>query len=354
MNTIIKRLSLPLVGFALLASGCSQRPEKIPVIAPKTAETGSIFTPEDKEATLFSRPVSMGYISNWKATNGVSLFSTPSDLDVIVIEENPLLLTPAMEIDLARTREIKRTKVFCSNDLQALEKEAKKEFKKRFSAKTRAKKEEWKNVEGDNKPSKEQQEKELKELEATINTEVAKEIQELATKQIVYSLSIMPLFDGLNLKLPEKAHFLSQTFLNELLKKVTDVCGGTDAPLLIIQNPIEEARSYIEKATWIVFGRKVIENKVSDFTEEAQQWPNNRYLPLVNLADGNKDKGYATPIAFSPEKALPCEEDIINWKAPNRAGVAYEHIEHDAAYDGNAKKTYPTLNHLIKLIYTTK
>ena len=131
----------------------------------------------------------------------------------------------------------------------------------------------------------------------------------------------------------------------QLLSKITAVAGGTNKAFLAIEAPFEEARAEIEKATWIIFNKKVLEYRLSNFEREALQWKDNRYIPSASFKGKDQKEGFMDETHFSLDE-LPRMQSILYWQAPNKAGVAYYHTELDAS---NVVETMPygTLTSLI-------
>lgn len=349
MNSITKHLlilSLAVVGF----SSCTDI-ESVPVIAP-TWNTDEAVQQAYKN-NMFSRPMAIGMLYDWHAVNGISLYNTPDSLDVIVVKGNGMMITPAMAEDLKLTREIKKTKVLLGVDLNTIDELKAKDVKKELKTKRKALQETWTE---ENMPTPEEKEKFIMELEAQITDQAKSMMAENATKIVGDALSQMKAFefDGISIKLPEHFLYLTKESAVAVLKSVTAQAANDKDYLLSIETPFEEGREEIEKAAWVIFDRNLIDRSLSQFTEEAQIWSETRFIPSANFKDANNGKGFPDSKVFDPTGKTPRTIDIINWQAPNKAGVAYYHIENDAKYNEGIRMSYLDLRYLINKLSLTK
>lgn len=312
------------------ATSCQQKQEPLEVVAP--------IIPTDSEAlrsyksSLFSRPIVVGFLNDWRATNGILLANTPDSLDVAIVSAPEYSVTPAMELDLRTVQQEKLTKVLLRADLEQINKRATTELKREGAARRKALQASWTTPE--NTPSATEQASQLGALEQAVQAEVSTNATEEVKQQLTTALAAVQKskMDGISVKLPSNLQIFSAEALRTLLAPILEVSGEGKALLLAIEQPLPELRAELEQATWLIFSTDNPEKQLSHFTQEAALWPNNRYLPSVDISASWNAKGYQDSKVFSPGSPLPCSEEVITWHAPNKAGVAYYGIDTDANY----------------------
>lgn len=347
-NTLYRTSALGLLTM-LSFSGCNKVdpvPVDTPLIPIKTEALKAY------KSNMMSRPVTIGILNGWKATNGVMLISTPDSLDVIVVKDVSSELTSAQTEDLKNVREKKLTKVLLSCDLYSVDEAAAKELKTRQTAERKSLIATWK---GDAVPDEETQSKLLADLEKKVNEEVvAKAIaSEKGYVETIYKVVNESGFDGIYVKLPASFGVLSRAHTKDLLGGILSETVEK-GKYLAIATPFEDARAEIEKATWVIYDHKVIEHRISAISSEAAAWSNNRYLPMVDLADDTNSAGFLDSKIFSPDGVANRITETIFWTAPNRAGVVFDHIEKVAVYNEQQKTTYVDLKNYINQVALTK
>lgn len=342
-----------VVGTLLLlaSSGCDLKDQPVEVKAPTIpTDTESL---DVYKRSLFSRPIVMGFFQEWGATNGVMLATTPDSLDVAVVEPLHSEITPAMAKDLQTVQTEKRTTVLLRGDLQAISNRYGKKLKKESAARRKALVKSW---DPEQMPSAEEQATRLAALEA----EVTKTIREEAAAEAAQAVNTLLQngkefgFNGVSVYLPDNFTVFTEEVLISLLSKVGTECGKGKTMHLAIENPFEEARTQIEQATWVVYNEQTPDKYLQDFTKEAYIWSNCRYLPSVDLSADSDVKGFLDSSVFNPAGKTPASIEVINWDAPNRAGVAYYDAESDANFDTTSKRAYPQLRVLINMVGWTK
>lgn len=350
VKNIIKCLFSGVV-LAFVVSACNNKIEPLEVVAPTIPVDSEALT--TYKSSLFSRPIVMGFLTNWKATNGIMLASTPDSLDVVVVCVDGYEITEAMKLDMTNVIEEKQTSVLLRTDINSIDNKYAKDLKKEMRAKRKELKAGWTE---DQMPTPEEQETLFAELENQIKEKYVSAANKEALNEVNSALEAMTSnqFSGLCLKLPESFSILTEEGVINILNIVVAKCGGTQQPFLAVETPFEAGREQIEKATWVIYNRQTIEKRLSYFTEEAVLWSNSRYLPSVDISKGDDAKGFFDSGTFTIGNPMPCREEVISWKAPNRAGVAYYSIEVDANYNEDTKDTYPEMRRLINLVGITK
>lgn len=316
----------------LMASlfGCDSV-KSIDVIVPKNEPNTEALLKYKND--IFSRPLAMAMHYKWGLQTGYSLFELPDQIDVIVIKENSGNPSIAMLQDLKATQEVKGTIVLSSVDINEIDIDLSKALRKELKERRTALLNSWTE---DNSPTEEEQNALISELEENTTKEFrAKGVEQakaLLTPLITGELA--DVYDGINIKFPETFGVLTAEDANALLALVPNNYGGKVKPYLSVESPYEEGRAMIEKATWVIYSRKVADLKLADFTAEAQEWSNNRFIVSADLSDKNNMNGFTDESVFTVE-GLSRTKSIIYWSAPNKAGIAYFHTEVDAfEYEG--------------------
>lgn len=334
-----------IIGLALLSCNKNVRIEPAEVVTPRNEINTE--TLESYKNSLLGRPIVMAMHYGWGADggSGAQLYRLPDYLDVVVVKDSRHQLLGWMEKDLSTTQQVKKTKVLNAIDFHAIDTQYADEFKTKFKRQRDKLRNSWKDLETPLTP--EEQAEQLANLEKALTEELHTNALAKATKDTEEQVDAISKygFDGICVKLPENFQLITKEEATQLLSKITAVAGGANKAFLAIEAPFEEARAEIEKATWIIFNKKVLEYRLSNFENEALQWKDNRYLPSASFKGKDQKEGFMDETHFSLDE-LPRMQSILYWQAPNKAGVAYYHTELDAS---NVVETMPygTLTSLI-------
>lgn len=329
MNKKTYKWLLTILAGAAIAS-CQKHTTPAEVVAPhKEINTEAL---KSYKNSILGRPIVMAMHYGWGADggSGAQLYRLPDYLDVVVVKEARHELLAWMEKDLSTTQQVKQTKVLNAIDFHATDTKLASELNTIIKRQRNKIKESWKSLE--TQPTPEEQAEQLANAEKALTEEYHTKALEMAihdTKEQIEAIHNYG-FDGICVKLPEDFALLSKEDISSLLSQVTEVAGEGKGAFLVIESPYDEARTEIEKATWIVFNRKVMEHRLSHFYDEASQWKDNRYLPSASFMGNDKTEGFLDETHFSL-KELPRMHSILYWQAPNKSGVAYYHTELDAA-----------------------
>ena len=164
-------------------------------------------------------------------------------------------------------------------------------------------------------------------------------------------------FDGISIEFTDEVDipFSSETF-SKLLASVIAAKGNL---LLLVENPYSSTDAAVAKplssANWIVYHKKNNE-LLKSFTEQAANFPNNRYLPSTDFTEETLADGFSDSKRFSPDGKngrYSRLDDILYWTASNRGGIALYHIEKDY-YNLSGKSTFKNLRALIHQLQQQK
>ncbi|MDO5017038.1 MAG: hypothetical protein Q4E10_01590 [Porphyromonas sp.] len=328
MDKKILKWLLASVAAVGLAS-CQNNIEPVEVITPRNEiDTETL---DSHKSSVLGRPIVMAMHYGWGTGNGsgVQLYRLPDYLDVVVVKETMHDLLPWMAEDLKITQEVKQTKILNSIDYRAIESVLMSDLKKAVKKQRDLLRKEWAAMA--EQPTEEEQASLLLEVEAKAKETFGAKALELAKQETAEQLEAISQFgfNGVCVQLPTEFELFTKENVTALLSTVTAKCGGDNEPYLVIEAPFEEARAEIEKATWIVFNRPVLEHLLANFSNEAKAWPSNRYLPSADFTDKENEDGFKDETHFTIGN-LSRMHSIQYWQAPNKAGVAYYHTEKDA------------------------
>lgn len=329
MNKRIYKWSLLALAVLAIVS-CKNAIEPAEVVTPRNdIDTQALHTYKN---SLLSRPIVMAMHYGWGAEggSGAQLYRLPDYLDVIVVKETRHELLPWMHQDLAITQQTKRTVVLNDIDLNKIDTQAELELKVKVKRQRDKLKATWAAME--KQPSEEDQAKALEAIDTKLTNDFKKSTLAQAQKEASEQLAAIETykFDGTCVKLPEDFKLISKDEVLAILTSITAKCGSKNQPFLAIECPFEEARQEVEKATWVVFNRKIVEPALANFTEDANTWSKNRFIPSASFIGKDMEKGFKDETHFSLGN-LNRMQSILYWQAPNKAGVAYYHTEKDAA-----------------------
>ena len=338
---------------ALLAMACTDR-EPIEIEAPqRTIHTEAL---KQYKANLDKRNITMGMLYNWTNEGGSFLMKTPDSLDVVVIKDNYNDLSETQKKDLTEAQQKKATKVFVGLNFEAQLKtyEAEKETKV-----TAAKELKQKELDADPNLIDEQKKEALKKVEEDVIASLATATIETLQKHTNEVLQIAKNngFDGISIEFTDEVDtpFSSATF-SKLLASVIAAKGNL---LLLVENPYSSTDAAVAKplssANWIVYHKKNNE-LLKSFTEQAANFPNNRYLPSTDFTEETLADGFSDSKRFSPDGKngrYSRLDDILYWTASNRGGIALYHIEKDY-YNLSGKSTFKNLRALIHQLQQQK
>lgn len=315
---------IPLCLWVASLASCTTKVEPVQIVAPT-------LTPNEQQLKEYKqnmeqRQVTVGFLPDWGKNHAYSLYNTPEKLDIVVVNTLPEQMLETQQADLRQTQTTKHTRVLLLYSVEEAQKKAFKTFKSKFKAARKQKEKEWA---AGNAPSKPEQLIALAELETKMQQEAAQTLTENTRKEMQQYQAATKVYDGICVELPTSYTLLTTKDMAELLQGVTAVAGKGKEKILIIQNPTTEATAEMEKANWLMIAPKG-DVTWNTFDAMAQQWPNAKVIAGVDLTDAKNDEGYNDSQTISTGTSrLPRPQDIINWKAPNKAGVAYLHIEAD-------------------------
>ena len=279
---------------SLLAAVACTEVEPIQVEAPQRAINTQALA--QYKANLSSRQITMGALYNWGKEAGAILMSMPDSLDIVVVKNNYDAINGALKNDLSSVQNQKATKVLVGIDFSGI---------------------------------------------TTTTTEVL-------TKQAIDAVAIAKAngFNGISIEFPQAAsEFFSATAFNNVLTEVAKSKGDL---LLVIENPYEQAATLNITPNWVVYKKKN-NQLLKNFTLQAEQWANVRYLPSADFSEDSDDAGFTDSEIFAPDGKdgrLPRTREIIKWKSSNKGGVALYHIEKDY-HNQSGKVTCKNLRKLI-------
>lgn len=342
---------LVLLSLFLSFVGCDTKIKPLEVVTPVASPDFSKLEAYKKDFS--NRPVTIGYLYHWEKGGGYSLMNTPDSLDVVVLKNAPKSLSENLQKDLQDVRQLKQTRVLFSIDIASLQKAALANLKTQIKKGRKELEKSWN--ESPQKPDRETQKAELAKLENTLKGKLSAEMKQEVTSRVSDLLQMLKAnaIDGLNVQLPETFELCTVEDALTWLRTLTAEAGKGKPYFLAVETPCVECRSEIEKAQWIVYNQKE-EPLWKNFSQGAETWKNSLYFPSVDLSDSKLTEGFAdsrTLAASAAERSR--ENDVINWKASNKGGVAYFHIE-EMAFKYESGYSYGPLRRLINNVQIKK
>lgn len=281
------------------------------------------------KSNLSERNISVGMMYNWGVESGAFLKNTPDSLDVVVLKEGFDVQNPYLKEDITSTKKQKATKVLFGADLQQMAKNYEQDRDAEIASLKNEKQKEW-------ALSKERlTEAQKKQILTEIETQVTQKWSEWAEKELQNKATEIKTqitdfeFDGVSVEVPQAFNEgVSQTRVTEFLTALTEFAGQGKNLLFIVENPFQEGQEAIAKAHWVIH-RNPKNKLLASFTNQAKQWGTSKYLPSVDFTEDALEEGFVDTPTFSLSGRLSRIFDVVNWAAPNRAGVAFYHIEKD-------------------------
>lgn len=316
-NTIITALTCIALGFI----SCENNPEPIKVITPKREINTSLL--KEYKKNIDQRNIAIGAIYNWGVKNESNLMQTPDSLDIIIVKDNYLTINEQQKQDLQQVQKIKFTKVLIGADLNS-SLEMLKEEQRMITQKRLKEKEKEFILSGDVLTAVKKDEI-INEILTVSNEELQEKTNtffKMLAQKAVSSLKENA-FDGMSIELPERyENDLDQEVCTHFIENVTPTLNGK---ILIIENPKSNPEN--EKANWLVVRKKAENNTLAFYEDWASQFPNKKLLASVDFSSEDIDKGFSDSSIFLKEGKLSKIIDITHWKASNKGGVLFYHIE---------------------------
>ncbi len=329
------------IGVAMAA--CSKI-EPIRIIAPqRPIDTQGL---EQFKTIMETRKVSMGMVYGWGKNENSNLMHTPDSLDIIIVKDGYGTLSDHQKKDLAEVQTQKATRVLLGVNLEASSQQLSQLVESTINARKKTTEETLRK----NNPSITDQavKVELHSVAAKTTREYAETVPADLSKiaDSVKTLLQQYQFDGISVEIPQNFTALYQAeAVATFLQSINQFAGKGKGALLIIENPFTEGADIIKEAQWVVY-RNVTNNRLANFDALARNWPDSRVVASVDFSREEQLNGFADSETFSSTGILPQAIDVVNWKFPTRAGVAYYHIEKNYS-DIDGKVSYKTLRYSI-------
>ena len=335
--------ALSALALTLGFSACDTKIEPIEVVSPKAPINSELFREFKASAESRSAVLAMHY--DWRARSINSLMNLPDSLDAVVLKndwQEPYSEFYLKDIDDVRT--IKHTRVFASVDLPSLVKSTERAIKADFRSKKNEFEASWDDAAHADDPD--AKKKALADLEASVRKTHIASANESASKLITDALAAADKYmDGVSLEMPRDTAVFSIAACKALLAQITAAKATNPKLRYIVENPFSELSADFASATWAVYHNSA-DPKYSLLESTAKAWSAASFVPGIDISSKKDVDGFADSPFFDPNGAIPLTIDIINFKAPNKAGVAYYHTETKASeYEG--VYNYPSLRKLI-------
>lgn len=342
---LLLSLVLPLLALSSCADWTTQEP--IPVDEPILRPSEQVI--RDYKSDIFSRPIVIGMMHGWGEHPTLWLTQTPDSLDVVILKSVSGELTSAQQFDLVSARNNKKTLVLMGLDIDELDQKGSKALDRRLSEERAALNARW--AASETEVSAEERSQAIEEMTQRVTKELHDKYLESVTTRTESLLKSMNniFLDGYSVKLPEAYSLFTPEEVAALLESThAGISKLSNDYLFAVESPSEAARTTIEQATWVIYDCPAVDPTLGHYTEMAAQWPKSRFIPAIDLSDKKNVLGYPDTKIFSASKT-PRERELIHWSATNKSGVAYDHMEVDAA-----NGSYALLRDLINATSLTK
>ncbi|MCA5005322.1 glycoside hydrolase family 18 [Sphingobacterium bovistauri] len=334
-------------------------PEPIDVIVP----TRSINTSQllSYKSNLANRNIAVGIIYDWGIKDGSQLMHTPDSLDMIIIRGDVSNLSEVQQKDLENVQSIKGTKVLSSFEIEEVSEDLPKNTYPTDSASTRRDKLLAKWVAENPSATFAQRRAQSDTIYKYQLIDAQKEYTKLFVATIDKKFEPLKAnleqlknstFDGISIKLPSiRSGTLTDKDVDNLISDhISNIQNGLGKKLiLIIENPQEVISNAAKIADWLIYNQNTAVNSFANFSNSALFFPSNKFIASVDLSSETDEEGFADTDYFGPNGILSRSLDITNWSAPNKAGVAYIHLEKDY-HNLSGNLTYSTVRYGIKKI----
>ncbi|MFT3904657.1 MAG: hypothetical protein QM727_15905 [Niabella sp.] len=295
------------------------------------------------KSNLSDRYVSIGYIYDWGNTDASILMHTPDSLDIIVVKNGYDHLSIAQITDLNDVKSKKATKVLLGLDFNA-NVITPSDLADTITVRQGRRQQEL-TAEGAGP--------------AQITTELAKvktDTENWAKAIAVYQYNNLMIkanelireykFDGISILLPVNSGYLQEP-VNIFFQNLGADYGLGKQNILVIENPDIIYSDVLVKANWLVYNKQTPDYYLTYFTEDAAKLPGSKFVPSADYTNETDTDGFLDSETFSATGILPRTRDIVNWKASNKGGAAFYHIEKNYT-DISGNLTYNSLRHAIR------
>ncbi|GEM_PF-267670 len=360
--TLYKMKHLPVrlvvvLSLCMLVTACNKLiPEPVTVIPPtREVPTQAL---QAYKTNLDSRFVAIGFMYGWGKADASILMHTPDSLDIIVVKDGYEKLSDAQVADLKTVQGKKATRVLMGYTLTDVNELLPSNQTLTDTVTNRAARALALFVSA-NPTATTARRNAFRDSAQAANRPIAG--LEMRTK--AYGIIVDAFagaaeavglmkesgFDGISIQFPNA---ISASYLGDTVEAIAGrfiseaAVGRGKQHLLIVENPDTTASTALSAANWLVYNRTTPTYTLANFTRDAAFWGSGKFIPSADYSNDTDADGFVDSETFSPNGILPRTLDVINWKATNKAGAAFYHIEKNYN-DIRGSFTYYSLRHAI-------